>query len=419
VRGSLGPAVTELQRRLNAAGAAPRLAEDGDFGPLTEAAVRAFQARSGLAVDGIVGRATVGALDRRTGQGQGPEAPGTVPGGAGAGTGSGAGGVGTGGGGRGSALDAVRAGRVLLEPGAEGPAVLELQRRLNAAGASPRLAEDGDFGPRTEDAVRSFQARAGIAADGVVGPQTMAALDRARAPGPAPTAPARPPAPTAPVGPAGPTPYGRVAARDLTNAQALAELQALSRAGVRYDVGRDGRVVLDLPVRGVDFRYAGSPVGRPDGQTYALDPRMAVATVRLAEWARSRGVTEVEHRGFAGGAGSTRHNQGRALDIAGFRGVDPASGRRFHHDVQRDWGNLPDRRGSTTRLDPGTASGRFFTDAYAYFTTQFRDRPGTPSRPGDTGPTYIVTPDHRDPGLASSHSNHYHIELPPGPGQWD
>jgi hypothetical protein len=62
--GSEGPQVSELQRRLKAAYSsyAGQLPVDGDFGPLTDAAVREFQRRSGLTVDGIVGAQTAAAL---------------------------------------------------------------------------------------------------------------------------------------------------------------------------------------------------------------------------------------------------------------------------------------------------------------------------------------------------------------------
>lgn len=65
--GSSGPQVSELQRRLKAAYAsyAGSLPVDGDFGPLTDAAVREFQRRSGLVVDGIVGTQTAAALKLR------------------------------------------------------------------------------------------------------------------------------------------------------------------------------------------------------------------------------------------------------------------------------------------------------------------------------------------------------------------
>jgi lysozyme len=62
-KGDSGDAVKRLQRRLEAAGHA--VAADGDFGPGTDAAVRAFQAVHGLPADGVVGPATWAAL--RTG----------------------------------------------------------------------------------------------------------------------------------------------------------------------------------------------------------------------------------------------------------------------------------------------------------------------------------------------------------------
>lgn len=61
-RGDRGPAVARLQRALDDAGASPAVVVDGDFGAETDAAVRAFQARRGLAVDGVVGAGTWSAL---------------------------------------------------------------------------------------------------------------------------------------------------------------------------------------------------------------------------------------------------------------------------------------------------------------------------------------------------------------------
>jgi DNA invertase Pin-like site-specific DNA recombinase len=56
--------VRKLQRELRSAGEHPGPV-DGRFGPLTERAVRDFQDREGLGVDGIVGKATHTALVRR------------------------------------------------------------------------------------------------------------------------------------------------------------------------------------------------------------------------------------------------------------------------------------------------------------------------------------------------------------------
>ncbi len=62
----------------------------------------------------------------------------------------------------------------VLRRGATGPAVRRLQELLYQHGYG--LTVDGDFGPRTEQAVRSFQAERGLTVDGVVGPRTWAEL---------------------------------------------------------------------------------------------------------------------------------------------------------------------------------------------------------------------------------------------------
>ena len=62
-----------------------------------------------------------------------------------------------------------------LKSGAKGPAVTELQKKLAAAGFSAGSA-DGEFGPKTQAAVKAFQQANGLEADGVVGPKTWAKL---------------------------------------------------------------------------------------------------------------------------------------------------------------------------------------------------------------------------------------------------
>ncbi|MCC7068405.1 MAG: peptidoglycan-binding protein [Burkholderiales bacterium] len=78
------------------------------------------------------------------------------------------------GGGKGAGAGAP-AGMIAL--GSSGPAVAFLQHVLNAKGASPKLKEDGVFGPRTDAAVKNFQRSKGLAADGIVGPKTWKALN--------------------------------------------------------------------------------------------------------------------------------------------------------------------------------------------------------------------------------------------------
>lgn len=68
-------------------------------------------------------------------------------------------------------LEDVRAGRAVLKKGMKGEAVTYAQALAGAIA-------DGDFGPATEAAVKKFQGANGLTADGIVGVQTLVALDK-------------------------------------------------------------------------------------------------------------------------------------------------------------------------------------------------------------------------------------------------
>ncbi len=67
-----------------------------------------------------------------------------------------------------------------LQRGNDGYPVVLLQQKLNAAGYNAGSI-DGQFGPRTLDAVRRFQAAHKLTVDGIVGPRTWSALNQALA----------------------------------------------------------------------------------------------------------------------------------------------------------------------------------------------------------------------------------------------
>lgn len=65
----------------------------------------------------------------------------------------------------------------VLKIGSTGPAVSGLQEGLNRVFPSySNLSRDGQYGPATAKVVTEFQRRVGLARDGVVGPNTRAAL---------------------------------------------------------------------------------------------------------------------------------------------------------------------------------------------------------------------------------------------------
>jgi len=68
-------------------------------------------------------------------------------------------------------LDDVRAGRGVIRKGMSGAAVEYVQAIAPAS-------VDGDFGPGTEAAVKKFQSEHGLTADGVIGRETLAAMDK-------------------------------------------------------------------------------------------------------------------------------------------------------------------------------------------------------------------------------------------------
>ena len=134
-KGSNGHPVKTLQYLLKARG--HNVAVDGDFGPQTEAAVKAFQGSHGLSADGIVGPMTWPALV------------------------------------------------VQVKKGSQGDAVRGVQEEFQFRNLSDDPANgpqiDGIFGPVTDASVRGFQQALSldipaVSVDGIVGPITWQAL---------------------------------------------------------------------------------------------------------------------------------------------------------------------------------------------------------------------------------------------------
>ena len=134
-QGASGDAVEDIQQRLVTIGLLPESAVDGQFGPVTAAAVGNFREQLGMGIIGEVDAKTWSALvdasynigDRTL---------------------------------------------YLRMPYFHGHDVLELQQALGALGFSSGK-EDGIFGAYTEDSVRRFQRNMGLPSDGIVGAYTF------------------------------------------------------------------------------------------------------------------------------------------------------------------------------------------------------------------------------------------------------
>lgn len=64
----------------------------------------------------------------------------------------------------------------LMRKGDGGSAIRELQTALTELGFQPGV--DGDFGPKTEEAIKSIQKKLGLSDDGIVGKDTAAAINK-------------------------------------------------------------------------------------------------------------------------------------------------------------------------------------------------------------------------------------------------
>ena len=80
-------------------------------------------------------------------------------------------------------LDAVRAGSAVIRQGASGTSVKAVQALLREKVLMTKGEDDGNFDASDKEAVEDFQRQSGLAVDGAVGKDTLAALERGTTPG--------------------------------------------------------------------------------------------------------------------------------------------------------------------------------------------------------------------------------------------
>ena len=139
---------------------------------------------------------------------------------------------------------------VLLSLGSRGEAVKAMQRQLIAVGISIFGGADGVFGPATQTALKQFQTRAGLAANGVFDTVTQAALGAA-APAPPPPLPAPPAPPPPPAPPAPPSGTVVLAAFPTAPSCAFTDTYGAPRSGGRKHEGVDILVGSGTPIYAV------------------------------------------------------------------------------------------------------------------------------------------------------------------------
>ena len=140
-KGATGSAVKNLQTKLKKLGFY-NASIDGDYGDTTVAAVKAFQKKYNLTADGVAGSATLKKLDSAYKNADSDKDDDS------------------------------------LRKGATGSAVKNLQTKLKKLGFY-NASIDGDYGDTTVAAVKAFQKKYNLTADGVAGSETLKKLDSA------------------------------------------------------------------------------------------------------------------------------------------------------------------------------------------------------------------------------------------------
>ena len=142
-KGATGIAVKDLQTKLKKLGFY-NASIDGDYGDTTVAAVKAFQKKYNLTADGVAGSETLKKLDTAYK----------------------------------NADSNTSTDDDSLRKGATGTAVKTLQTNLKKLGFYTAYV-DGSFGATTESAVKAFQKKYGLTADGVAGSATLKKIESA------------------------------------------------------------------------------------------------------------------------------------------------------------------------------------------------------------------------------------------------